>query len=105
MHHQTGGLDQHDQIVILIFYLERDILTLGFGIFRLRHGDLDPVAAADLLLRLGDGGTVDENGSLLNQRLETAAGKIAPTSAASQESSRPSASSQQSGLSLRLRLV
>jgi hypothetical protein len=42
----------HDQVVVLIEHFERDILALGFRVFRFGHADLEDVAGLDLLLRL-----------------------------------------------------
>ncbi|MND98607.1 hypothetical protein D3C80_909670 [compost metagenome] len=77
MHDEPGGLDEHDQVFILIFHVERNVLALGFRVFRFRHHDLDAIAGMHLLFRLRHRLAVERNRALLDQGLQAAAGEVA----------------------------
>lgn len=93
MHDETGGFDEHDQVVVLIFHIERDILALGFGVFRLRHDDLDAVVRVHLLFGSVTGVPFNKTAPCSIRAFRRLRDRSPPTSPASHTSMRPSASS------------
>ena len=76
MDDDAGRLVDDDQVVVLVEDVERDVLALRRGGFRLGHVDGDLVAGRELALGLVDDLAADADGALLDQRLDAAARQV-----------------------------
>jgi hypothetical protein len=76
MHDHAGRLGDDDEIVVLVEDVERNVLAFRRRVLRLRQIDLERVARANLLLRIGDNRPLGRDLSLLDQRLDAAAGEF-----------------------------
>ena len=75
VNHHSLGLIHYQQVVVLIYDLQRDILGLGAGGYRVRQGDDDTVTLPQGVL-LPCRSAVFQDTSLFRQRLYLAAGKL-----------------------------
>ncbi len=70
MHHETPGLVDDDDIVVLIDDIERDILAFGLGGDRLRHVDCDRIARCDVISGVANGKAFDGDLPRQDQRFQ-----------------------------------
>src|SRR3546814_3281093 len=66
---KAGGLDDDDDVAVLIENLQGDVLALRLRVLRFRQHDLPSIARCDRSLRLGAGLSLQQNGRLHAQRL------------------------------------
>jgi hypothetical protein len=76
MNDEAGWLAKHDQVVVFVEHVERDVFALRLRIFRFGQVDLEDIAGMDLLLRFGHRLAVDRHRSLCDQALDPVAGEF-----------------------------
>ena len=73
MHHRPARLVDHDEVVVLVDNIERDVLGLRLAARRRRHLDADGVARIDALAGIADRAPADRDHAFENERLEAGA--------------------------------
>jgi len=76
MHHQPLGLVDHDDVLILIDDIKRDIFTGRLCGGRFRHVDCDRIAGGDMISGVADGGAFDADLAGEDQRFQPRARQL-----------------------------